>query len=146
MARVDTLKRILQVKEYQKSEAEIELQRAWKVLRTEQDTLAMLERLLADNTAVLDKKKTSRNINVYELTLYYDYIESLYKKIDKQNKVIIDKTAEVEKRQAELTEAYKEMKTVEILKDRVVKDEQKKSERQAQREMDFIYLSRLPRY
>ncbi|MBF0464827.1 MAG: flagellar export protein FliJ [Nitrospirae bacterium] len=145
MARLDTLKRIIQVKEYKKSEAEIELQKAWRVLKTEQSQLALLEKHLADNTAALDKKKNSRNINGYELTLYYDYIETLYKKIDAQTKVVAEKTLEMEKKQTELVEAYREVKTVEVLKDRVVSDESKKMERQTQREMDFAYLSRLPR-
>ncbi|MBF0518346.1 MAG: flagellar export protein FliJ [Nitrospirae bacterium] len=145
MARLDTLKRIIQVKEYKKSEAEIELQKAWRVLKTEQSQLDLLEKHLSDNTAALDKKKNSRNINGYELTLYYDYIETLYKKIDAQTKVVAEKTLEMEKKQTELVEAYREVKTVEVLKDRVVSDERKKMERQTQREMDFVYLSRLPR-
>ncbi|QWR77772.1 flagellar export protein FliJ [Candidatus Magnetomonas plexicatena] len=145
MARLDTLKRIIQVKEYKKSEAELELQKAWRVLRAEQTQLDLLERHLSENTAILDRKKNSRNINVYELTLYYDYIDTLYKKIDAQVKVVAAKTIEVEKRQTELIEAYREVKTVVVLKDRVVTEERKKMERQTQREMDFVYLSRLPR-
>lgn len=97
MARLDTLKRIIQVKEYKKSEAELELQKAWRVLRAEQTQLDLLERHLSENTAILDRKKNSRNINVYELTLYYDYIDTLYKKIDAQVKVVAAKTIEVEK-------------------------------------------------
>ncbi|WP_420265007.1 flagellar export protein FliJ [Candidatus Magnetominusculus dajiuhuensis] len=145
MSKLDTLKRIEQVREFKKDEAEIEVHKAWKALRTEQEALAVLERLLTDTTVGLERKKIGNIANTYELTIYYDYIDMLYRKIDEQVLVIKQKDEELSEKQLILVETYKELKTVGILKDKVVYEDNKRKTTIEQRQMDFAYLSRLPR-
>ncbi|MBF0486640.1 MAG: flagellar export protein FliJ [Nitrospirae bacterium] len=145
MSKLDTLKRIEQVREFRKDEAEIEVHKAWKALRTEQEALAALEKLLTDTTVGLERKKIGNIANTYELTIYYDYIDMLYKKIDEQVLVIKQKDEELNEKQLILVETYKELKTVGILKDKVVYEDNKRKTTIEQRQMDFAYLSRLTR-
>ncbi|MBF0516876.1 MAG: flagellar export protein FliJ [Nitrospirae bacterium] len=145
MSKLDTLKRIEQVRGYKKDEAEIEVHKAWKTLREEQEVLSVLDKLLAETAADLDGKKTGNIVNAFELTIYYNYIDMLYKKIDDQTLVVAQKDEELQQRQAVLIETYKELKTVGILKDKVIDEETKSKTALEQRQMDFAYLSRLSR-
>ncbi|MCG6550865.1 MAG: flagellar FliJ family protein [Candidatus Magnetominusculus sp. LBB02] len=145
MAKIDTLKRIEQVREFKKDEAEIEVHKAWKALRMEQETLEMLQRLLADTADVLEQKKIGNIENAYELTLYYNYIDLLFKKIDDQSLVITQKDEELQQCQAILVETYKELKTVGILKDKVIREENKRKTAIEQRQMDYAHLARITR-
>jgi flagellar export protein FliJ len=145
MSKLGTLKRIEQVREFRKDEAEMEVHKAWKALRTEQENLVILEKLLTDTIAVLERKKSGNIDNVYELTIFYDYIDLLYKKIDEQILVVRQKDEELREKQVALVEAYKEVKTVGILKDKVIYEDNKRKIAIEQRQMDFAYLSRLTR-
>ncbi|MEO5361399.1 MAG: flagellar export protein FliJ [Nitrospirota bacterium] len=145
MPKLDTLKRIEQVREFKKDEAEIEVHKAWKALREEQEVLAVLERLLAETTADLEQKKTGSIVNTFELTIYYNYIDTLYKNIDEQMLVVAQKDDELKDRQAVLIETYKELKTVGILKDKVIYEDDKRNTAIEQRQMDFAYLSSITR-
>ncbi|MBF0319781.1 MAG: flagellar FliJ family protein [Nitrospirae bacterium] len=145
MSKLDMLKRIEQVREFKKDEAEMEVHKAWTALRTEQENLAALESLLTGTIAVLEQKKSGSAVNPYELTIFYDYIDMLYKKIDEQILVVKQKDEELQQVQAALVEAYKELKTVGILKDKVINEDTKRKSAIEQRQMDFAYLSRLTR-
>ncbi|MBF0457853.1 MAG: flagellar FliJ family protein [Nitrospirae bacterium] len=143
MSKLDTLKRIEQVREFKKDEAESEVHKAWKALRVEQEALIMLEKLLADTIDVLEQKKTGTIEVAYELTIYYNYIDLLYKKIDEQTLVVQQKDEELQQKQVILVETYKELKTVGILKDKVINEDERRKTSLEQRQMDFAYLSRL---
>ncbi|MBF0343148.1 MAG: flagellar export protein FliJ [Nitrospirae bacterium] len=145
MASVKTLGRLQKIREYKKEEIEIEFKKVLLELRRQEEELDALHSMMAKTIVRMNEKQIKGFSNVYELSLYYDYIETLNKFIDKQ-KIIVSKLTELfEEKKSELLEAYKEVKTIEILKDKIISDERKNEDRRVQKELDYVYLSRLPR-
>ncbi|MBF0565399.1 MAG: flagellar FliJ family protein [Nitrospirae bacterium] len=145
MANVKTLERIQQLREYKKNEIAQEVRRAAMFLHMEEKNLGLMETELNENIIALDKKKIAPATSIHEITLFYDYIDTMYRKIDGQ-KVIINKIAmELAAKERELLEAFKDVKVIETLKDKIVNEEKKRQSTLEQKTMDYLYLSRMPK-
>ncbi|MBF0537683.1 MAG: flagellar export protein FliJ [Nitrospirae bacterium] len=145
MASVKTLVRLQQIRQYKKEEVEAEFKKVLIALRQQEDALDALYTSLTRLNVQMNEKQTRGFSNVHELSLYYDYMDTLNKLIQKQQEVVRQMTELFEEKKGELLEAYKELKIVEKLKDKVIFDEGKKASWREQKELDYVYLSRLPR-
>ncbi|WP_156033114.1 flagellar export protein FliJ [Candidatus Magnetobacterium casense] len=146
MANVKTLGRLQQIRQYKKDELEAEFKKVLIALMQQEDVLNTLYVNLTNLTVQMNEKQTRGFRNAYELSLFYDYMETLNKLIQKQQELVRQMTVVFEEKKAELLEAYKEVKIVEKLKNKVIADNDKAAARQEQKELDYVYLSRLPRY
>ncbi|KJU87713.1 Flagellar export FliJ [Candidatus Magnetobacterium bavaricum] len=145
MANIKTLERLQQIRKYKKEEIEAEFKKILINLMQQEDVLQTLSLSLTKLTLQMNEKQTRGFSNVYELSLFYDYMETLNKSIRKQQEMLYQLTALFQEKKAELLEAYKEVKVIEKLKDKVIFDNNKRAAWQEQKELDYVYLSRLPR-
>lgn len=145
MANLKALKRVLDLKERLKEEAEMEVKKAFQALKIEEDKLTNLKNTRDRTIDTLNTTQEGSLTGIDELGLYYDYLHWLHGSIRKQNQAVDEKIVELDKRKEELAIAYRDMKTFEILRDRMAGRIEKQKERQWQKDMDFLHLSRLPR-
>ncbi|MBV6340142.1 flagellar export protein FliJ [Candidatus Magnetobacterium casense] len=146
MANVKTLERLQQIRQYKTDEIEAEFKKILIALMQQEDILNTLHVNLNRLTTQMNEKQTRGFRNAYELSLFYDYMETLNRLIQKQQELVRQMTLVFEEKKAELLEAYKEVKVVEKLKNKVIADKNKTAAWQEQKELDYVYLSRLPRY
>jgi flagellar export protein FliJ len=145
MSRISSVSRMLDFRRMRKEEIEIEAKKAWQALRDEEEVLGGLEKSLMATEEAL-AAITGRGVdNIHELGLHYDYISTLDVKINRQRLVILKKTEELEAVQARLVEAYRDMKMVEILRERLIKERDKGIKRLETRHLDSIWNSRAAR-
>jgi len=141
MSRIGSVSRILDFRRVQKEEAEMEVRKAWEALRDEEDILGALEKSLSDTQGALAELGKHDIDNIHDLGLHYDYISTLEVKIRRQLKVIDAKTAELEVLKERLVEVFRDMKMVEILRGRLLKERDKTIQRLETRQMDAIWSS-----
>ncbi|KJU84906.1 hypothetical protein MBAV_002906, partial [Candidatus Magnetobacterium bavaricum] len=84
MASVKTLGRLHQIRQYKKEEIETEFKKILINLMQQEDVLQTLSLNLNKLTLQMNEKQTRGFSNVYELSLFYDYMETLNKSIRKQ--------------------------------------------------------------
>ncbi|MCI4626585.1 MAG: flagellar export protein FliJ [Candidatus Magnetoovum sp. WYHC-5] len=145
MANIKTLKRIISLRERKKEEKELEVKKAFQELQLEEEKLKNFNEAYDGCLCRLGEVGLGRMRNHNELLFIYDYMNYLNLKINSQHKIVEDKTFVLDQKRYELTEAYKEVKTVEKLMNRIVTEEQRQEVTKAQKEMDFLFLSRMGR-
>jgi len=141
VSRISVVSRILDFRRASKEEVEIEAKKAFQALRDEEDILAGLEQSLSDTQGALAALGSRDIENIHELGLYYDYSSTLDIRISRQRQAIVLKTAELEAVRERLVEAYRDMKTVETLMERLVKERDKRLQRLETRQLDSIWNS-----
>ncbi|MBF0563997.1 MAG: flagellar export protein FliJ [Nitrospirae bacterium] len=145
MANIKTLERIQELREFKKDEIAQEVKKAAAVVKSEYKRLETMEVDLKENLSALDRNINSKTGNINEITLIYDYIEFMYRKIDAQKVIIIDREKELAAKELELLEAFKDVKVIETLKDKMINEEKKRQSAIEQKTMDYLYLSRMPK-
>jgi flagellar export protein FliJ len=143
MSRLKTISRVLTVKEWNVKELESAQKKARMELDDEQKSLDCLNETLRHTENTLNEKQKGQINNIYELEMYYDYIETVNNKIVIQQGVVSQKNAELSQKTDELIEGYKDKKLIETMKEKLTKQETKENNRKEQKEMDFLWLSRM---
>jgi flagellar export protein FliJ len=143
MSKLKTITRVLTLKEWNVRE----LESAQKVARIEFDTEKLTHNTLINTLECteksLDEKIKGHIANLYELEMYYDYIDTVNNKIIKQLGVVKEKEAVLSQKTDELIEGYKDKKLIEIMKEKLSKQEKIDADRKEQKEIDFLWLSRM---
>jgi flagellar export protein FliJ len=145
MSRISSVARILDFRRSQKEEVEMEAKKAWQALRDEEEILASIEKSLSDTKESLVVLGSGEISNIHQLSLYYEYINTLDAKISRQLQTILIKNKELEAVQERLVEAYRDMKMVETLKARLVKEKDKRLQKLETRQLDSIWNSMVAR-
>jgi flagellar export protein FliJ len=145
MANIKTLERIQELREFRKDEIAQEVKKAAAVVKLEYKRLESMEFDLQENFAALDRNINSQSGNINEITLLYDYIGFMYRKIDSQKVIISEREMELAAKELELLEAFKDVKVIETLKDKMINEEKRRQSAIEQKTMDYLYLSRMPR-
>ena len=84
-------------------------------------------------------------MDVHKLELFSAYFMKLNEEMNARKREIIRRLSELHERQEALIAAYKDKKLVEILKDRIVKEDTTHKEKAAQKEQDFLHLAKRQR-
>ncbi len=142
MRRKDTIIKILKLKENRKREMEIEVKKAHDKVDEEDSKLQSLENNYKETLESFDG---AANMEVKEANNFYGFFMRLNESIEKQKDVCSERVNELEQVKDGLINAHKEEKIIEIMKDKVVKEEKKEREKSEQKEADFITVSRKAR-
>lgn len=137
--------RMLELKEFAKDICETELKKSMESLQTEKDKLNFIETKLHKTLSEYKKLHEDGLINVHKLELFYDYLLHINRQAEKQKEVISKKTIDVEKKKDKAISAYKEKKMMEIIHNKIIKEENKESDKKEQKELDFNFLFRKTR-
>lgn len=139
------ISRILELKQFTKDICEAELKKSMESLQAEKDKLNFIEKKLQKTFADYKKIHQDGLINIYELEMYYDYLLQMNKQSEKQKDVISKKAIDVEKKKDKVISALREKKMVEIIHNKIVKEDIKESDKKEQKESDLNFLYRKTR-
>ncbi len=139
------ISRILELKQFTKDICEAELKKSMESLQAEKDKLNFIEKKLQKTFADYKKIHQDGLINIYELEMYYDYLLQMNKQSEKQKDVISKKAIDVEKKKDKVISAHREKKMVEIIHNKIVKEDIKESDKKEQKESDLNFLYRKTR-
>ncbi len=142
MSRLDTVSRVLRLKDHRKEDLEAEVKKVRALIRQEQELLDSLEKTFAETVELYEKKHRGGLVKAEEMKLFTDYFARLYDRMDVQKKKILRRLAELNEVQKALLNAYQEKKLVETLQGRIIDEERVRKEKAEQKEADFMHLSR----
>ncbi|MCX7913887.1 MAG: flagellar export protein FliJ [Thermodesulfovibrionales bacterium] len=134
------ISKLLQLKEYTKDICEAELKKALSSLDMEKKRLLSIEKEIEETIKRYDKCQQEGLFNIQDLEFLIDYLFSLNEKAKKQKRVIDRLAIDVQKKTEKLLEAHKEKQMVEIMYDKLIKEENKSSEKHEQKEQDLNFL------
>lgn len=143
MSRLKTIARVLTVKEWNVKELEIAQKMARIEFDTQKQVLDSLSDTLERTERSLNEKMKGQVTNLYELEIYYDYIETVNNKITLQQVVVNQSEVKLSQKTDELIEGYKDKRLIEIMKEKLTKQESLETNRKEQKDVDFLWLSRM---
>lgn len=142
MSKISTVKKVLQIKDHRKEEIELEVRNVSNMINMAQNELNSLERQFAEATDIFNERQSKRDMDINETGLFYNYFMQLTEGMNNRKKEIQKRLEELDLRRNELIEAFKETKLLEILKGKMIKEDNREKDISAQKEMDFMFLSR----
>ncbi len=142
MTKKKTLTKVIELKEFKQEQIESELKHTYDVLNMEKEKLEHLERMFKKTDSKLNSFRSREPMNVSEISIYYDYLTFLNRKIEEQKSVVFRVAAELELKKAEIFEVYKERRVVEKLRDKILNDENRHLLQAEQKEADYNFISR----
>lgn len=138
-----TIDNLLELKKFKKDEIELQLKEILNLLRKEEEHLIILEELYKKNKDEYQNRITGNLLNIVEIESYTEYFSKLFEKISEQKKIINIRKKEVEEIKAALLEAHKDEKIFEKLLQKLDEQKRKMESAREQREIDYLYLSKL---
>jgi flagellar export protein FliJ len=145
MSKLRTVARVLDLKDWKKEEIENEVKHLRAQIDKLEAQLDSVEKTFIDTINEFEEKQRSCEMDVHRLGLFSSYFMGLSEEMDARKKEIMRRLSEVHERQDALIAAYKDKKLVEILKDRIVKEDTMHKEKAAQKEQDFLHLAKRQR-
>ncbi len=143
MSKIQTVSKILQIKEHKKEQAELEVKKITSLINKAEDKLSSLEKKFIETTEVFHQKQKSGTASIDEIGLFYNYFSQLNNEMSAKKKEISERHKELNIRQNELIEAYKEKRVFETLRDGIVARDIKEKDISEQKEMDFMFLAKM---
>jgi len=137
----DSLNNILKLKEWRKEEIEMEITRLQCIINQEEALLKRMETQFHGNLEAFKQEAISPG----SLKTFHSYFSEMNIRMGQQREAIIRKIAELEETQKLLIEAYKEKMLVENLKGKLCLNETQANNRKEQKELDFIFTTRMKR-
>ena len=145
MSKLQTVTKVLQIKDRKKEDLKIEVKKAKDTVSREQTFLDTLEKDFENAAAGYVEKNDGSPIDVRELELYSDYFSQLHKTIDGQKSKVIEKSRELDEKQKDLFEAHREKKLLEVMQGKIVREDTRLRELTEQKEMDLMFLQKRSR-
>lgn len=142
MTKKKTLTKVIELKEFKQDQIESELKHTRDVLNMEKEKLEHLERMFRKTDSRLNSFRSREPMNVSEISIYYDYLAYLNRKIEEQKNVVFRVAAELELKKAEMFEIHKERRVVEKLRDKILDAENRHLLKTEQKEADYNFISR----
>jgi len=142
MTREKMVSKVLEVKELKREQFEAEVRKVRELLSVEQQKLQDLEQAYKTNSVELTDRQMAGTLPVREMEVYYAYLKHVGKQIQLQKEIILIRQREVDAREKEMVEAYKEQRLVELLHDKLVCQEAKHAGQAEQKTMDAEFIMR----
>lgn len=142
MHKINTISKILKLKDSRKQEIEIEVRKAAEKLDEERSKLIKLEKEYQEKLNCFNEKNAEGCLDVDKVNSYYDYFSRIDGKIREQRKIHSIRKNELKEKKDILVNAHKDKKMFEILKEKAIKKDRKEKEQSAQKEADFFVLAR----
>ncbi len=141
--KADSLNILLRLKEWRKEEIELEIERIQQSIDREEARLRDMEAEFSGNLEDFRSNRAGEAISPDSLRVFHSYFNSMHTKMAQQRESIERKIAELERTRELLVEAYREKMLVENLQGRLLCNETRERTRKEQKELDFLYTSRL---
>ncbi|MBA4374101.1 MAG: hypothetical protein C0402_14715 [Thermodesulfovibrio sp.] len=142
MSRLKTISQILKIKNYRKEELEAEVRKVHELIQVEKELLSALEKVFAETVEKYEKRQQTSAVAAHEFELFSNYFSQLYENMEQQKRSILRRIAELQEIQQALLEAHRDGKLLEKLKEKIVKEQVKEQDGLAQKESDYLFLSR----
>jgi len=142
MRKINTISKILKLKDNKKQEIEVEVKKA---ADRHDEEITKLRALESDYQTALKKfndKNAAGNLDIGKVNSYYDYFARIDGKIKEQREIHLKSKNELNVIKEHLINAHKDKKMFEILKEKAVKENYKEKELSAQNEADYLVLTR----
>ncbi len=142
MRKLNTISKILKLKDNKKQEVELEVREASDRLDDERDKLLGMENEYQQKLESFNRKNSDGSLDINNITSYYDYFARIEGRVKKQKEHFAVRKKELDVAKDNLINAHKDQKVFEILKDKAVKSDQKEKAESAQKEADYFILTR----
>ncbi len=142
MRKINTISKILKLKDGKKQEIEIEVKKAADRLEEEKNKLKNLQSDYQTKLKQFNENNESGALNINKINSYYEYFAMIDGKIKEQKQFHLKRKKELEVIREHLIDAHKDKKMMEILKDKAVKENMKERELSARKEADYLVLAR----
>lgn len=136
----ERISKILELKQFTEDMCEVDLKKQLESLHNEKKKLTSIEEDLQKVISEYTQSQQDGSIDIKELDFFYSYLLHLNKLVEKQKKIIMLKTQEVQVKKQELFNAHKEKQMLEKIHDRINKEELKGAEKKEQDEIDLNCL------
>lgn len=145
MTRKKAVSKVLEIKGFTKEQLEAEVKKANDKLSLERASFDCLEETFRKTVKDFNSRQNNGPFHIREMDLFYDYLSHLNKQIEKQRVRVHQRLDELEMKKKALLEAYKEKRLLEILRDKISREETAKILKVEQKEADFNFISRKSR-
>ena len=145
MTRKKAVSKVLELKGFTKEQLEAEVKKANDKLSLEKASFDCLEETFKKTVKDFNSRQNNGPLHIREMDLFYDYLSHLNKQIEKQREIVHRGLDELEIKKKALLGAYKEKRLLEILRDKISREETTKILKVEQKEADFNFISRKSR-
>ena len=136
---LETINKILHLKEQFKEEIEFEVRRMRDQISMLQTRLSLLEEAYTETQEKYLKKQMAGTLTLQEMGIYQSYLFHLHVETENRKAEIARALVALDERHNALVEAHKEAKLVKTFKERKEKENAKEEMRQERKEMDSIF-------
>ncbi|MFN3480474.1 MAG: flagellar export protein FliJ, partial [Thermodesulfovibrionales bacterium] len=136
------IEKIINLKGFTREQLELEARRRREELRIENERLEDLENLFNETINRFSEKQKTGHLDTKEISLFYDYISHMERRIKEQKKVVHKKRELLLEKEKEVMKAHREKRLLEILHDSLIKEEMKEALTREQKDMDLDFLMR----
>lgn len=137
--------KVLELRTYRKEILEMEVKKQIEEFDGEVRKFDGIEKNFERAVEEYHERHSLGAITIQELELFHSHLLHLKRRLEKQREVVRRKFAELERKRSSMVEAHKEKRLVEILHDRLLRDEIRVRTAAEQREMDLRFITRPPR-
>lgn len=138
----ERIERVINLKSFTKKQLELEAKKRKEELRIENEKLGNLENLFNETINRFSERQNSGHLDAKEISLFYDYISYMERRIKAQKKVVHKKRELLLEMEREVMKAHREKRLLEILHDSAIKEEMKEALTKEQKDMDLDFLMR----
>lgn len=138
----ERIEKVINLKSFTKEQLELEARKRREELRIENEKLENLENLFNETITRFSEKQVSGHLNTKEISLFYDYISYMERRIKEQKKVVHKKRELLLEKERQVMKAHREKRLLEILHDSAIKEEMKEALTREQKDMDLDFLMR----
>lgn len=138
----ERIEKVINLKGFTKEQLELEARKRREELRIENERLENLENLFNETINKFSEKQNSGHLDTKEISLFYDYISYMERRIKEQKKVVHKKRELLLEKEREVMKAHREKRLLEILHDSAIKEEMKDTLMREQKDMDLDFLMR----
>lgn len=142
MRKRETLSKILKLKDSRKKEIEIEVRKAHERVDEENSRLHALQNDYNERLSSFREAHQEGVFNAREVISHYEMLSHIDGKIEEQRRVNIQCQEVLRSLEKTLVEAHREKKAIEILDDKIEKEQQKEKTLAEQKELDYLGLTR----
>ena len=140
--RQKTVSKILEIKEINKDTLKGEVRKSQERMDAEQKKLDILESTYNKTNADFTDKQMNGTLPVHEIELYHTYLKHVGRQIELQKGIVAIRAADLDKKKNAIVEAYKEQRLIEVLHEKIAREQIKVVDHGEQKESDYNFLSR----
>ncbi len=139
---IHSLNNIIKLKEWKKEEIATELRKIQKMIKHHEETIRSLEEEFRKSMEEFQTKAFSNELKPEALRSYHVYIDQMTKRMNTQKESLKKRLEELKETQKMLTEAHRDKRLVERLREKRIRELRKEQMRKEQKTIDDISLKR----